>query len=163
MMIKKFSLLLLFVFPLLAVAQINQKDANGKKHGQWIGNHENSTQKAYEGTFDHGKRTGLFYFYYPNGKLKAAMLFSKNGTYAKAEMYFEDGTLIGKGNYVNEKKDSVWTYYGGTGYVRKTETWKNGKLDGKTTIYFEPQPGDTKMRVLQYFTYKDSVLNGEFA
>ncbi|MEZ4938603.1 MAG: hypothetical protein R2799_13515 [Crocinitomicaceae bacterium] len=162
MIIKKITFFVVLI-PFFTVAQINQNDASGQKHGKWIGTYPNSTQTAYEGTFDHGKRTGVFFFYYPNGKMKAAMKFSKNGTFARAEMYFEDGTLIAKGNYVNEKKDSVWTYFGGTGYVRKTEGWKNGRLEGKTTVYMEPQPGDTKLKPIQFMTYRDSILNGPFA
>lgn len=154
--------LMISLLPICVFGQINQKDASGKKHGKWIVAHKNSTQTAYSGTFEHGKRKGLFTFYYPNGKVKAAMLFTKNGTFARAEMYFEDGTLIAQGNYINEKKDSIWTYYGGSGYVRKTETWKNGKLYGKTVVYMEPQPGDTKLKPVQYMTYRDSILHGEF-
>lgn len=156
-------LLLLILLPIALIGQINQKDANGKKHGKWVVTHKNSTQPAAIGNYNHGKREGVFQYYYANGKIKAVMNFSKNGTLARAEMYFEDGTLIAKRNYVNEKKDSIWTYYGGSGYVRKVEGWKNGKLEGKTVVYMEPQAGDTKLKPVQFATYKDSVLNGSFA
>jgi len=151
----------LLLIPFIGNTQNNQKDANGKKHGKWVGLYENSTTPTYVGEFDHGNRKGLFKFYYKNGKIKAAMMFSKNGTFARAEMYHEDGTFIAKGNYVNQQKDSVWTYYGGTKNVRRRESWKKGKLDGKTYLYYEPQAGMTKLPVYQSITYKDSVLHGE--
>jgi antitoxin component YwqK of YwqJK toxin-antitoxin module len=149
------------LIPLFSFSQINQKDGNGKKHGQWQGQFPNTTATSYIGKFEHGKRVGLFKFYHQNGKLKAAMLFSKNGTFARAEMYYEDGTLIAKGNYVNEKKDSVWTYYGGSKNVRKTESWKMGKLHGETVVYFEPQVGMTSIPPFQTLMYKDSIPHGE--
>lgn len=157
----RIKLLMIFLFPVFLFAQVNQKDANGKKHGRWIGNYPNSTAKSYEGDFNHGKREGIFRFYHKSGKLKAAMLFSKNGSHARAELYYEDGTLIAKGNYINEQKDSVWTYFGGSKRVRKTESWKNGKLDGPTVVFFEPQPGMTNIPPYQVVNYKDSVLQGE--
>ena len=62
------SLFLLFAFLFIGQAsaqeEINQLDANGKRHGLWRKTfEENPNQVRYEGRFEHGKETGLFTFY----------------------------------------------------------------------------------------------------
>lgn len=157
------SLILLVLIPLFSFGQINQVDSKGLMHGDWEGYYENSTAVKWKGKFEHGWRMGKFVFYHKSGKVKAIMMFTKvNGkSHSRAELYYDDGSLIAKGNYINREKDSVWTYYSGKGYVQKIETWKNGKKNGKTVIYYPPQPGQTELQALQVVHFKDSLPHGE--
>ena len=63
------NILFLFVFllPVLASAQdVNQLDADGKRHGIWKKNFENTKILRYQGEFFHGKEIGVFTFYLSN-------------------------------------------------------------------------------------------------
>ena len=44
----------LFLFPLISLAQINQKDGQGQRHGMWKVNFENSDNPKFEGNYEHG-------------------------------------------------------------------------------------------------------------
>ena len=50
-----FTSLVLFVTMLVSSQEINKLDANGKNHGVWRKNFENTNVIRYEGEFLHGK------------------------------------------------------------------------------------------------------------
>ena len=47
-----------------------------------------------------------------------------------ATYYFESGKLKGKGKFIGQGKDSLWTYYNEEGKVISTETYVKGKKEG---------------------------------
>ncbi len=62
------SLFTLLVFMLLSQncmsqSNFNKLDERGKKQGVWKGFYQDSRRPRYEGNFEHGKETGIFYFY----------------------------------------------------------------------------------------------------
>ena len=63
------GLLLLNTFFVVA-QEVNKSDANGKKEGVWKGTYEVSKRPRYEGTFSHGKETGVFKFFDDTKELK---------------------------------------------------------------------------------------------
>ena len=65
MISKKIILTFLFLssFFLNAQTDVNKVDAAGKKDGLWKGTYTESKRPRYEGTFDHGKETGVFKFF----------------------------------------------------------------------------------------------------
>lgn len=76
---------------------------NKKENGPWTYWHENG-QKAREGSFSEGMRTGTHTYWYPNGKLR------------------------GVGNFRNDKYDGKWTMYKEDGSEVIEQFYKNGEL-----------------------------------
>lgn len=149
-----FVLLFLFAFCLANAQEApNKMDASGKKQGHWIKLDANK-KKVYDGNFVNDIPVGKVSYYYETGTLKAEMNFSKNGTIAYAKMFHPGGKLMGEGKYVNEKKDSLWTYYDEEAVLLSKETYINGVKNGISTVYYRNgQISETK-------TWKNGVLNG---
>jgi antitoxin component YwqK of YwqJK toxin-antitoxin module len=139
----------------------NKTDASGKKQGHWVKLDDNK-KKVYEGNFENNIPVGLFTYYYDTGTPWSKTVFSQQGKVARTKMFDAGGNMIGEGKYVNEKKDSVWKFYGGeenkliseetytlgvkngsakvyypNGQLSEDKTWKNGKLEGPCKKYFE--------------------------
>ena len=56
-------------------------------------------------------RSGIFKFYYPEGKVKAVVNQLDSGKISYTKNYHPNGNLMAAGKYVNQKKDSTWLYY----------------------------------------------------
>lgn len=147
------------LIPALAFAQpVNQVDAAGKKQGPWK-KYDAEGKLKYEGQFKDDKPDGKFIYYYPDGKVKTESVYSKNGTVAHVKTYDELYTkLMAEGNYVKEKKDSIWNYYTLDikleSEIISVESYKNGIKEGMWKTFY---PGgklfDTKI-------YKNDILDG---
>ncbi|MDQ7916843.1 hypothetical protein RBU60_04595 [Mesonia sp. MT50] len=160
----------------------NQTDAQGNRHGKWMKKFEGSTQKRYEGTFEHGKEIGLFKFY-KEGSYNQPVATKKYNTkndsvhityYTKKGGTVSEGTMIGKKregtwryyhqnekqelmmieNYKNNQLNGVKKTYLPDGTLAQEETYKEGKLNGPQIIYLKDK------QVLQYYTYKNNELHG---
>lgn len=147
--------ILLLVNTFFIVAQTNT-DANGKKQGYWKKIDPTSKKIIYEGLFKDDKPQGLFKYYYPNDSIKAKMLFVQNGKIGYSTMYHLTGKKMAYGKYINEVKDSVWTYYDENGILISKETFVLGKKNGVVYTYF--QDGI----VSEEHTYKLDVMHGPF-
>jgi antitoxin component YwqK of YwqJK toxin-antitoxin module len=112
---------------------INKTDAQGRKQGVWIKNFENG-KPSYKASFVDDKPVGELLRYYPSGKLKAKIIYS--GNVGRATMYNETEKMIAKGNYINNKKDSVWMYYNDREELTAREQYVNGLRNGKSFIYY---------------------------
>jgi hypothetical protein len=56
--------IVLLAFQIVAAqSDFNKLDDKGRKHAIWKGFHPESKRPKYEGTFLHGKETGIFYFF----------------------------------------------------------------------------------------------------
>lgn len=137
---------------LMMAQPVNQKDAQGRKHGAWAKTYENG-QTRYEGTFKHGKEVGTFTFYYDNGELKAKNTFRESDK-VYTRMYGQGEKLAAEGVFVNKKRDSVWTYYDIDGNIVSREAYSNGVKDGMTTAYFPDG------KIAEIVEYEDGVKNG---
>lgn len=154
-----FSILLMnsFVF-----SQVNQVDAKGKKQGDWEKTYPNSRAYEYKGQFKDDKPIGTFYYFYPSTKKKAIISHDEKTGRSVAFMYHENGTDMAYGIYKNQKKDSVWIYYGPSGKISFKETYKNGKLNGAKTIYYVPEVvTDKSIKVAKIENYVDDVMHGD--
>lgn len=131
-------LLVLFFSVCTAYGQdsINRKDASGRMHGQWI-KYDSLGNKVYEGTFREGIPVGEFRYFYPDGKLRTITKYADSGKRASTVSYFPNGMKMASGNYLNEKKDSVWLFFDGRdGSLVQEESYKNGVRDGISRTYF---------------------------
>ena len=140
----------------------NQVDAQGRKQGVWEKTYPKSLAYEYKGQFKDDKPVGTFTYFYPSTKLKAVIKHNEKTGRSETYMYHESGVLMAYGIYRNQKKDSVWTQYGPGGKLSSRETYKNGILEGKFTIYYIPEDPDGKMQnIAKTGNYKNGKLNGE--
>ncbi|MES2587737.1 MAG: hypothetical protein V4622_02085 [Bacteroidota bacterium] len=159
----KASLIILFIFLNYSFfAQLNQVDAKGKKQGEWQKAYPNSKALEYKGTFKDDKPIGTFYYFYASTKTKAVIVHNEKTGRSSAKMYHETGVLMTEGIYKNQKKDSVWSSYGPSGRISFKETFKEGKLNGKKTIFYVPEEiEDKSQRVAVIENYLNDILHGE--
>jgi antitoxin component YwqK of YwqJK toxin-antitoxin module len=76
----------------------NQFDSSGKRHGSWS-IYADSTLFA-TGSFKHGKKEGLWTYYYPNGQMKEEGHYHqdiKNGMWIE---WYPDGEIMWKGEWI---------------------------------------------------------------
>ena len=122
-----------------AQEKINQVDAQGKKEGLWKGVYEASKRPRYEGTFEKGYEVGVFN-YFDDTKAQTVIAkreFSEKGTVAKTTFFDQKGNIVSEGVTVNKLKEGVWNYYHkGSKQLMNVENYKNGKLEGLRTVYF---------------------------
>ena len=133
--------------------ETNKTDAKGKKQGVWKKYHENGMLR-YTGTFKDDKPVGAFKYYYDTGELQVEMKHSGETSYST--VYYLSGAVKGKGKYVNQLKDSTWTYYDEDGNKRAIENYSMGKRDKKWETYFpDGKLAEEKM-------WKDDFENGKW-
>jgi antitoxin component YwqK of YwqJK toxin-antitoxin module len=162
----KYTLTLLLFFILSSsfaqpAQQINQKDANGLKHGIWKKPYDDIKAYHYIGQFKHGKPYGTFTYFYKSGNVESEMTFKNDGKEAYAKLFHESsGRLMAQGKYLNQQKDSLWLYYDNKGQLKSQEWYKDGKLNGQRVVYYEPVNG--QYRVARFEYYKDGLLNGQY-
>lgn len=111
-------------------------DASGKKQGYWKKKDEKTNRLVYEGEFKDDKPVGTFKYYYPNDSVRAIMAFKQNGKVAYAKLFHQTtGKRMGEGKYIQELKDSVWTYYDENGKLLSKDNYVNGKKNGMSYVY----------------------------
>lgn len=158
----------------------NQLDEQGRKTGQWKVDYPNG-KTLYEGNFLEGKPVGQMIRYYENGAVRAKMNFDANSERSHAELYYKNGKIAAVGVYINQDKDSVWTYYSEyDGTLRMRETYEKGKLHGASYRYYPSgevseetnwQMNSREGPWIQYFEgggirlkghYDNNLLNGSY-
>ncbi len=149
--------IILFV-SVLSAQEINQFDAQHKRHGKWQKKYEGTNQIRYQGQFEHGKEVGVFKFYHkqPKGKHASCIKeFTKNSDVAKVKYYSTYGLLLEEGQMKGKKRIGKWI-----GYDRKTklkiteENYVNGKLEGEVKSFY------TDGKLLKTETYKAGKKSG---
>jgi antitoxin component YwqK of YwqJK toxin-antitoxin module len=120
----------------LALHGQNQLDPQGRKTGHWKVDYPNGLTQ-YEGDFVEGKPVGEMLRYYENGALRARMIFETGGKRSYAYLFYSNGRAAAEGLYVDQHKDSVWTYYSEfDGSVRIRESYSKGLLQGTSQSYY---------------------------
>lgn len=138
----------------LTDSHINKVDAKGRKQGAWKV-YDGDGNLKYTGEYHHGVPLGRFTYYYPNGKVKALIQQSDSGHVARAVNYYPDGTLMARGKYVDQKKDSTWLYYSAEeGLLSAEEHYRNTVREGVWKTYFPDG------RVAEEVSYRDGVKDG---
>lgn len=137
---KKYIILLLVSLSVFAQDKINQLDEKGNRHGSWKGVHEKSKRPRYEGTFIHGKETGIFNYFDDTkaGTVIATRDFSKGDGSCYAIFYDQKGNKVSEGKLVNKITDGTWKYYHfQSSQLMTIENYKEGKLDGNKKVYYK--------------------------
>ncbi|RLD26954.1 MAG: toxin-antitoxin system YwqK family antitoxin [Bacteroidetes bacterium] len=177
------TVFLFFISSSISAQDINQLDANGKRHGIWKKTFEGTNQLRYQGEFSHGKEIGLFKFYKLLKKksvLTATKQFNESDNIADVRFLSSRGKVISQGRMNGKLYVGEWTYYHNNSNVIMTrETYDNeGRLQGKRIVYYDngllaeevnyeegSKYGVSKWYslkgvVLKQFVYKNNELHG---
>lgn len=151
----------LFLITLISNAQAesNKLDTAGKKDGLWKGTYAESKRPRYEGTFDHGKETGVFKFFddTKKGDVIATRDFSANDGSSYTIFFDQNKNKVSEGKEVGKVRDGEWKYYHKASKVLMTvENYKNGKLEGLKTIYYP------NAQVAEEMMYKNGLKEGAY-
>lgn len=139
-MLKKSIFLCFALLPVCVIAQnndtVNQTDASGLKQGYWEKNTPDGTP-IYKGYFRNGKPVGEMRRYYETGELKAIMNYPEEGDRVYTRFFYNDGETAAEGYYVQNRKDSLWTYYSYySGAITSTEMYTRGIKHGMEKKYY---------------------------
>lgn len=153
----KISILLCFSQSIFSQTDFNKLDENGKKHGLWKGFYEESKRPRYEGTFNHGKETGVFNFY-DDTKAKSVIAtreFNPNDNSAYTIFYDQQKNKVSEGKVINKLFEGQWKYYHQASKTIMTiENYKNGKLEGLRTVFYPSG------KIAEEINYKNNLKNG---
>ena len=140
----KYKLLLLFlcVSSSITAQEINQFDADGKRHGEWKKNFEGTNQVRYQGQFEHGKEVGEFKFYkYIKKKslLTATKQFNNVDKSAYVTFLSSRGKVISEGTMLGKLYIGKWIYYHNRlSAIMTLEHYNdNGLLHGERFVYYK--------------------------
>ncbi|OIV41431.1 toxin-antitoxin system YwqK family antitoxin [Flavobacterium johnsoniae] len=152
------GLALFSVLFLNAQTEFNKLDANGKKDGIWKGVYE-SKRPRYEGTFSHGKETGIFNFFddTQKGDIIATRDFTANDGSSYTIFYDQKKNKVSEGKEIGKDREGEWKYYHKASKVLMTsENYKKGKLEGMRTVYYP------NGKVAEEMTYKNGLKEGVY-
>ncbi len=134
----------------------NLIDADGKKQGTWSKFYEDSPQLFYRGQFKNDLPEGTFTYYYRSGKVKGVMEYLPGGKKVKSVTYYPNGKVMAKGNYIVQKKDSIWNYYTDAGILNSIEHWDMGAKHGLEEVFFDDGS------IAEETNHKDGLRNGDW-
>ena len=163
-MIKQKVLLpLIFIIILTTVnaqKSVNQFDNAGKRHGFWTKSYHQTTQKRYEGVFQHGKEIDSFKYYtLSKGKsvLSAVKVFNKKGSLADVTFLASNKKVISEGKMNGKRFIGQWIFYhkNSTAKMIVENYNESGKLEGERNVYYK------NGSVAEKAFYKNGKLNDE--
>ncbi len=135
-MLRPFILLIsVLAFSATTIVAQNVTDAKGHKQGPWSKKWESGAVR-YTGQFKDDLPFGEFKHFDEDGLLTTVQIHAGDGRISRAEHFRAEGTLMAKGKYVDQKKDSTWNYYGFEGGLNRIERYKNGSLEGEQVTYY---------------------------
>ena len=150
-------LIFLNVFCIHAQNNLNKLDDKGNKHGLWKGIYEDTKNPKYEGTFEHGKETGIFTFF-DNTRTKtivATREFSPKDNSAYTIFYDQSKNKVSEGKVVNKLLEGRWNYYHKASKAIMTiENYTNGKLEGLRRVFYP------NGKIAEEINYKNNLKEG---
>lgn len=150
----KHLLIITLLLPSLLFGQ-NKTDSKGRKQGVWVVKFDNSDVIRYKGQFKDDKPYGKFEYNYATGTPAAISKFEPGGIISRTTMFDMEGNPMGTGKFVNQKKDSTWTYFE-NGTVASREDFKDGQLHGKRIVYYP------EGRVYEETHFENGLKNGKW-
>ncbi len=158
---KSLTISILFLFQINVHGQLpfNKVDEKGLKDGLWKGYYPESKRLRYEGTFQHGKETGLFRFFDDTKAqtLIATREFDAKDNSAYTIFYSQSGSIVSEGKVKNKSYEGVWKYYHENSKVVMTiENYSKGKLDGVRKVFYQ------NSKIAEETTYMLGVKTGPY-
>lgn len=141
------------VFSQNSKQEINNTDSQGRKHGLWI-KKDRRDELVYKGYFDHGQPVDTFTYFYEKDKIRARLV-HLDGKKVSATLFFKNGDKKAEGRYVNQERDSLWTFYDKKGKVVSRKRYEEGQLEGKSEHYYDSD------KLLKKTNYKNGKKQGE--
>ena len=152
-------MMLLLVVVSHAQSDFNKLDNNGKKHGLWKGQYTESKRPKYEGTFEHGKETGLFNFF-DDTKTKTTIAtreFNAKDNSVYTIFYDQKGNKVSEGKLINKLFEGLWKYYHqDSKTIMTNENYSKGKLQGLRTVFY------VNGKVAEEILYKNNLKEGPY-
>lgn len=155
----KYLLLFLLSFNCIFAQDVNKLDDKGLKHGLWKGTYPDSKRPRYEGTFDHGKETGLFKFFddTKSGTVIATREFNLADNSCYTIFYNQRKYKVSEGKLVNKLYEGEWKYYHfDSPDIMTTEFYIKGKLNGVKKVYFKSK------LIAEEASYKNGLKDGVY-
>ena len=135
-----FLFFFLNAFTTFCQEKANLFDEQGNRHGLWKGVHKETNRPRYEGTFLHGKETGIFRYFDDTkaGTIIATRDFSKNDGSCYAVFFDQKGNKVSEGTLVNKNPDGTWKYYHfQSSQLMSIENYEKGKLSGERKVFYK--------------------------
>lgn len=139
--------------------ETNKLDEKGQRHGIWKGTFEESKRPRYEGTFNHGKETGIFKFYDDTKELKviATRDFTANDGSAYTIFYDQKGNKVSEGKEINKLYEGPWKYYHfESKEIMTLENYVKGKLNGVRKVFYK------NTTLAEETNYTNGIKNGSY-
>ncbi len=93
--------------------------------------------------------------YYPNRNLEAVVVYEKNIRQGEAILYWENGNIKEKRNYVNDKVFGTVTTFYENGKLKELYSVEDGRRDGPATFY------DSTGNVIEDVLFENGVRKGQ--
>lgn len=157
---------------------INRKDAKGQKQGTWR-KYYKSDKLFSEGRFVNDVPVDTFKTFYETGEMQGMLVHSGKGKRSYLTSYHPSGAIKAKGNYIDQKKDSLWQYFDQDSRLTAEEwydkgkengTWKTNYYNGQVAEIIEYKNGKKEGPGQQFFsdgtikrevTYKNDTFQGQ--
>ena len=152
-----FAVMQLSGFAVSAQTDFNKVDDKGLKNGLWKGVYEESKRPRYEGTFVHGKETGIFKFYDDTKAetIIATRAFDPKDNSAYTIFYNQKNNKVSEGKVVNKQFEGLWKYYHlDSKLIMTTENYSKGKLEGLRSVFY------ISGKIAEEIMYKNNLKNG---
>lgn len=139
------------------IGEYPNKIENGLKEGAWK-KMDQQGLCVYVGQFKKGIPYGIFTYFDAEQKKMSEVNFMNGGPITYGKMFGVAGKLQAQGKYVNQKKDSVWTFYTEEGILLSREWYKNGEKNGRSETY---HPFTRQIAELKFYkkNLQDSIWN----
>lgn len=112
------------------------KKSTDSYSGSFIDYYLDGTKQG-EGFFLKGKLNGQRFLYFPNGVLSDRINYVNGITHGQEERFYEDGTLKQKGNFANGKEVGLWELFHPNGALQQRTTFNDdGKMEGVSTSFY---------------------------
>lgn len=98
----------IWYFATIGTVRVNANYFDGKRDGEYVANFFNG-QTQMEGSYDYGRKTGMWTYYYST-----------------------TGEVRSSGAYVNGKMSGPWKFFSSKGVLKKTVEFKNGEAISTT-------------------------------
>lgn len=124
---------------------INGTDANGRKQGKWIiygssrpGDCYSADQKVEEGNYQDNRKTGIWFEYYCNGKVKSRVTFVNGRPHGSVKLFHDNGKISEEGTWINNRWVGNYKLYYDNGQVQHEFVFnESGRREGLQKYYFE--------------------------
>lgn len=132
----------------------NVTDNKGQKQGDWIRVYEDGTT-YYTGQFENGEPVGEFRYYYTSGELMTIATHINNQL-TETVNFRTDGSIMSKGQYLNQKKHGTWEMYSTKGILAGVTTYKEDVQEGLDEVYYD------NGQLAERINYENGVKQGPY-